>query len=151
MIGRFFRAVYEWMARLGLVMKDDDPLEVRDPDRQWGPPAGSLVISAKAKGRRLSVVLKNTGTEEIRAEIPAWLFFYQLDISGSPPLSTFGEQTLDPGRSQRRTDLILQPGKPIEAEIPVDTLYDLGSAPHRVKVSCDLAGVTVVSNEVTIG
>lgn len=150
MIGRFFRAVYHWMALSGLAMKDDEPLETRDPDRQWGARSGNLMLSAKANGRRLSVVLKNAGTEEIRAVLPQWLFFFELDIEGSPPLTTFGKQALDPARSVLRTELILTPGKPIETEIPVDSLYDLGPSPRRVTASCQVAGVKVVSNQVTL-
>ena|ERR1700733_1651297 len=151
MIGRFFRGIYHWMALSGLAMKDDEPLEVRDPDRQWGPEAGGLVLSAKAKGQRLSVVIKNVGAQEIRETIPEWIFFYHLDISGAPPLTTFGKQALDPTRSMRRTELVLTPAKAIEAEIPVDALHQLGQTPHRVTASCEIAGVKLVSNEVTIG
>jgi hypothetical protein len=151
MIGRLFRSIYHWMALSGLMMKDDDPLEVRDPDREWGQQSGGLVLSAKAKGKRLSVVIKNVGAQEIRETIPEWLFFYHLDISGDPPLNTFGKHALDPQRSTRRTELVLTQAKAIEAEIPVDSLYDLGNVPHRVKASCELAGTRLVSNEVTIG
>jgi hypothetical protein len=136
-------------------MKDDEPLEVRDPDRQWGPPAvdgpGGLMLSAKAKGRRLSVVIRNAGTREVRETIAEWIFFYHLDISGNPPLTSFGKQALAPGRASRRTDLVLTPGKAIEAEIPVDALYELGQVPHRVTASCEMAGAKLVSNEVTLG
>jgi len=150
MIRRIFAGIYHWMAMCGLVMKDDDPIEVRDPDREWGPPSDGLLLSAKAKGRRLSVVLKNSGMEEIRANIPGWLFFYRLDISPTPPLTNFGKQALDPQRDHRRTAIVLTPGKAIEAEIPIDSLYDLGSAGHRVTVSCEIAGRTLFSNQVVI-
>ena len=150
MIGRIFRSIYHWMALSGLAMKDDEPLEVRDPDRQWGPPAAGLMLSAKAKGKRLSVVIKNAGSEEIRERIPGWLFFYHLEISGNPPLTNFGKQALDPKRNDRLTDLVLTPGKAIEAEIPVDSLYNLGHQKHRVTVGCEIAGRTLTSNEVSL-
>ena len=150
MIGGFFRGLYDWMARLGLAMKDDEPLEVRDPDRQWGPQSGGLMLSAKARGQRLSMVIRNAGTEEIRHNIPAWLFFYRLNISGDPPLTSFGKQALDPRRNDRSTDLVLTPGNSIETEIPVDSLYELGETSHRVTASCEIAGTALVSNEVTI-
>lgn len=150
MIRRFFRGLYHWMALLGLAMKDDASLEERDPDRQWGLPSDGLMLSAKARGLRLSVVLKNAGTREIREKVPPWLFFYHLDISGSPPLTNFGKQALDPHRNDRQTDLVLTPGDAIEAEIPVDSLYDLGTGPHRFTVSCTIAGTRLVSNEVTL-
>jgi len=150
MIGAFFKAVYHWMALLGLAMKDDEPIEKRDPDRQWGPQTDGLMLSAKAKGQRLSVVIKNAGAREIREKIPGWLFFYQLTISGSPPCTNFGKQALDPKRAERQTDLVLTPQKSIEAEIPVDSLYALGRNSHRVTASCVIAGTRLVSNEVTI-
>ena len=34
MIGGFFKALYHWMALLGLAMKDDEPIEKRDPWRR---------------------------------------------------------------------------------------------------------------------
>jgi hypothetical protein len=150
MIGRLFRSIYHWMALSGLAMKNDESLEERDPDRAWGPSSGGLMLSAKAKGQRLSVVIKNAGTKEIRETITEWLFFYRLDISGAPPLSSFGKHALDPQRSSRRTDLVLNPGQAIEAEIPVDSLYELGHTAHRVKASCEIAGIGLVSNEVTL-
>ena len=150
MIGRLFRSIYHWMALSGLMMKDDDPIEVRDPDREWGPQAGGLMLSAKARGKRLSMVIKNAGTQEIRETIPEWIFFYKLDISPAPALTTFGKHALDPARSKRPADLVLTPGKAIEAEIPVDALYQLGSGSCRVKASCELAGIKLVSNEVTL-
>jgi hypothetical protein len=150
MIRRFFSSVYHWMALCGLVMKDDEPVETRDPDRQWGPASDGLMLSAKPKGQRLSVVLKNSGTEEIRANIPNWLFFYQLDISPPPPLNNFGKQALDPKRNDRRNEIILPSGKAIETELPVDSLYNLDRARYRIRVSCEMAGRRLVSNEVAL-
>ncbi len=151
MIGRLFRSIYHWMALSGLMMKDDDPLEVRDPDRQWGPQSNGLMLSAKAKGKRLSVVIKNAGTQEIRETIPEWLFFYKLEITPMPAQTTFGKHALDPARSSRPVELVLTPNKAIESEIPVDSLYQLGQGAYRVKASCEIAGTRLVSNEVTIG
>ena len=150
MIGRLFRSIYHWMALSGLAMKNDESLEERDPDREWGPRSGDLMLSAKARGKRLSVVIKNAGNLEIRETIPDWLFFYHLEISGAPSLSAFGQHALDPKRIGKRTELILTPAKAIEAEIPVDSLYNLGPGAHRIHASCDLAGSHLVSNEVTI-
>ena len=151
MMRRFFAWVYNWMALCGLAMKDDEPLEVRDPNREWGPVSDGLLLSAKAKGQRLSVVIKNSRTEELRANIPGWLFFYRLEIFPAPPLTNFGKQALDPKRNDRRTEIVLTRSKPIEAELPVDSLYDLGSRNHRVTVTCEIAGRKLISNEVTIG
>ena len=150
MIGRLFRGIYHWMALSGLMMKDDEPIEKRDPNREWGPPVGGLLLSAKAKGRRISIVIKNAGTQHVRQQIPEWLFFYQLEISPAPPLTNFGKQALNPLRTSRPADLALTPGKAIEAEIPVDSLYQLGSGSYRVRASCDIAGLKLVSNEVVL-
>jgi hypothetical protein len=151
MIGRLLRGIYHWMALMGLAMKDDEPLETRDPDRQWGPQVRGLMLSAKARGDRLSVVIKNAGTQEIRENLPEWIFFYHLDISGTPPLTTFGKHALEPSRAlSRRTELVLTPGKAIEAEIPVDSLYEL-KGPCRVTAWCEIAGAKLRSNEVTLG
>jgi hypothetical protein len=150
MIGRLFRSIYHWMAMSGLLMKDDEPIEKRDPNREWGPPVDGLQLSAKAKGRRLSMVIKNAGSREIREKIPEWLFFYELDLSPQPPLSTFGKHALDPTRVSRPADLVLTPRKAIESEIPVESLYQLGPGPYRVKAACTIAGMRLVSNEVVL-
>jgi hypothetical protein len=150
MIRRIFAGIYHWMALCGLAMKDDEPIEVRDPDREWGPAADGLMLSAKARGRRVSVVLKNSGME-IRANIPGWLFFYHLDIAPAPPLTNFGKQALDPKREGRRTEIVLTRGKAIEAELPIDSLYDLGGGRYRITAWCEIAGRKLVSNEVTVG
>jgi hypothetical protein len=150
MIRKLFGTIYRWMAISGLVMKDDEPLEVRDPDRQWGPSVDGLMLSAKARGQRLSVVLKNSGTEEIRANIPGWLFFYRLDIAPPAPLNNFGKQVLDPKRNDRHTEIVLTPEKAIEAELTIDSLYDLRGGSHRITVSCEIAGRTLFSNPVTL-
>lgn len=151
MILRFFAWVYHWMAMCGLIMKDDEPLEVRDPNREWGPSVDGLQLSAKAKDQRLSVVIRNNGAEEVRANIPGWLFFYRLDIAPAPRLTNFGKHALDAKRDDRRTEIVLTPGKAIEAEVPVDSLYDLGRGTYRITASCEIAGKKLVSNEVTVG
>jgi hypothetical protein len=151
MIGRLFKSIYHWMAISGLIMKDDEPIEKRDPNREWGPAMDGLRLSAKARGRRLSMVIQNAGSREIREKIPEWLFFYKLDIEPEPPLSTFGKHALDPNRSSRPADLVLTPSKAIEAEIPVESLYQLGPVTYRVKASCVIAGIRLESNEVVIG
>jgi len=150
MIGRMFRGIYHWMALSGLLMKDDEPIEKRDPNREWGPPSGGLLLSAKAKGRRLSMVIKNQGAQEIRETIPEWVFFYKLQMKPQPPLSTFGKHALDPARKSRPAGLVLNPAKAIEAEIPVESLYQLGSGKYRVCATCDVAGRHLVSNEVIL-
>jgi hypothetical protein len=151
MIRRFFAWVYHWLAMCGLVMKDDEPLEVRDPNREWGPSVDGLQLSAKAKGQRLSVVIRSSGAEEVRANVPGWLFFYHLDITPAPALTNFGKQALDARRNDRRTEIVLTPGKAIEAELPVDSLYDLSGGRYRVSVWCEIDGRKLVSNDVIIG
>jgi hypothetical protein len=150
MIRKVFGTIYRWLAICGLVMKDDEPLDVRDPDRKWGPAVDGLMLSAKARGQRLSVVLKDAGSEEIRANIPGWLFFYHLDISPAAPLTNFGKQALDPKRNDRRTDIVLTPGNAIEAELTLDSLYDLRGPIRQITVSCEIAGRTLYSNPVTL-
>lgn len=151
MIGRLFKGIYHWMAISGLLMKDDEPIEKRDPNREWGPQTDGLMLSAKAKGRRLSMVIKNTGTREVRETIPEWLFFYKLRISPEPPLSTFGKHAMNPSRKSRPADLVLNPAKAIEAEIPVESIYQLGPGKYKVQASCDIAGIHLESNEVLLG
>jgi hypothetical protein len=65
-------------------------------------------------------------------------------------LTNFGKQALDPKRNDRRTEVVLTPGKALEAEVTVDSLYDLRGVSHRITVSCEIAGRTLVSNPVTL-
>ena len=148
MIGRFFAGIYRWLAISGLIMKDDEPLEVRDPNREWGPSVDGLQLSAKANGERLSVVIRNTGTDEIRAKTPGWLFFYRLEITPAAKLTRFGKHALDPARNDRNTEIVLTAGKPIEAELPIDSLYEISNGTYRIVASCEVAGRKLQSNAV---
>lgn len=136
---------------MGFLVKDDESIEKRDPDRQWGPASKGFLLSAKAREDKLSVVLKNTSAEVLQTTIPGWLFFFKLKITPAPPMTTFGERALAAQRDTSSTDLVLRPGKSIESELPVGMLYDLrGKGPYKVIVSCEIGGVSVVSNEVTL-
>lgn len=158
MIRRFLQGIMRWAALMGFLVKDDESIETRDPDRQWGPAAGGFLLSAKARvpeatgDAKLSIVLKNAGTEVVQTAIPSWLFFYKLALNPMPRMTAFGERALAAQRDTSYTDLVLRPGKSIESELPVGMLYDLRSnGPFQVTVSCEIAGVTVTSNEVTLG
>jgi hypothetical protein len=142
-----------WMALIGLNIREDPGIEERDPNREWGPVAYGLRLSAKARESSLSLVLKNVDTKPLRTSIPTWLFFYRLAITGpggNPPLlSTFGERALSPTQNNRTMDLALVPGQATETDIPVLSLYQLEpGAVYRLQAECTIGGVVVLSNSV---
>ena len=53
-------------------------------------------------------------------------------------------------RNDRRTEIVLTPGNTIEAELTIDSLYDLRGASRQITVSCEIAGRTLFSNPVTL-
>ena len=149
MIQRFLK----WMALIGLNIREVPGIEERDPNREWGPVAYGLRLSAKARESSLSLVLKNVDTKLLRTSIPTWLFFYRLAIAGPdgkpPRLSTFGERALSPTQNNRTTDLALVPGQATETDIPVPALYQLETgATYRLQAECTIGGIVVSSNPV---
>ena len=127
--------------------------------RVWGKPVEGFAISvAPVHDESVSVLIKNTTSQEKKVTIPAWLNFLQIDLTtpdGAPvPLKPYGKQFLQSTQNREPVDREFPPGKYMAIEIPIGALYDLkrpGS--YRLALSCPVPGQSsarVVSNVVTL-
>ena len=151
------------MAKMGLSVRDDPPKVVDLNIRSWGEPAAGLVLSVYDIPRedsealpRISVVIRNIGTERMALSVPGWLFFYIVDVrlpDGSPvALSPFGRELLKPERRTNNLAISLDSGGFLETEIPIGSLYNLRAlGQYAVSVHClPVEGVTLRSNMIII-
>lgn len=158
-----FENFYNFLANLGLVLRDDPPKVVDLSGRAFGAVAGGLALSIREIPRHdpdeqvlLSVIIKNAGPERKAFVIPGWLFFYNIEAAGedgsAAPLTFYGNQLLKAKKPTERIELSLGPNEARETDLPLGALYSMrrGSI-YRVRVSCRPAdGEPVISNEITI-
>jgi hypothetical protein len=90
-----FRRFVTFLAKMGLIVRDDSPRVIDMTGREWGEPADGLALSIR-EGKKddpgqlpvLSVVMRNAGPERKALTIPGWLFFYsvwpRVDEAGTP-------------------------------------------------------------------
>jgi hypothetical protein len=161
------RAFFDFMAKMGLSVRDDPPKIVDLTTRSWGEPASGLVLSVCEIPRedrealpRISVVIRNIGQERKTLTVPGWLFFYQIEVrlpDGSlAPLSPFGRELLNPARRTEDLAIVLGQGGFHETEIPIGSLFNLRArGRYGVSVRCvpdfGKEEVTLRSNMITIG
>jgi len=151
------------MAKMGLSVRDGPPKVVDLTIRSWGEQAAGLVLSVHDIPRedadalpRISVVIRNTGSERKTFTVPGWLFFYDVEVrlaDGSvAPVSPFGRELLKPERRTERLEIALAPGEFQEAEIPIGSIFNLRArGRYTVKAWCHpFEGVTLVSNTIEI-
>jgi hypothetical protein len=143
------RRALDFLAKMGLTVRDD-PKRVIDPaERAWGEPAEGFALSIKAMPEGLSVVLRNVGTEPRTLVAPGWLAFYKIEIEAPP--TPFGRALTKPGRQTERITATLAPGEMTETLVPVASLFAVqAEAGYRTRVSCVLpGGETAYSNTIT--
>ena len=161
-----FDGFMDFMARLGLSMRDD-PVRVIDlAARTWGTTvdwaAVSIELIEQSDSEALpsvSAVLRNSGKVPVDLVVPGWLFFFSATVvgpDGPVDLGPFGEQLLRPERRTERIEVHLQPGTGTEARIPIGQLFGLRAVAsrrerYRVSVTCELPGGALVrSNEISV-
>lgn len=162
-IARSFERFYNFLANLGLVLRDDPPKVIDVAGREWGPAAGGLAVSIReiAKEDRgqpavLSVVIRNEGPEPKDLVVPGWLFFYEAQVAGpdgsAVPLSPYGSRFLKAERNSERLEVSLGSGEARETDLPLGTLYGMQSGiSYRVRVQCRLKdGAMATSNEIAV-
>ncbi|MGA2714292.1 MAG: hypothetical protein ABSG41_14385 [Bryobacteraceae bacterium] len=148
---------YNFLANMGLVLRDDPPKVIDMTGRQWGQTVNGLALSIREIPKEdprqqtvLSVVIRNEGPEPRTFAVPGWLFFYEVHLG--VPLTAYGSQLLKPERKTERIEVTLAPGKARETDLPAGILYDMrASGDYRVTVSCRLPdGTVVTSNEIVV-
>jgi hypothetical protein len=146
---------YNFLANMGLVLRDDPPKVIDMTGREWGQPVDGLALSLREIPKEdpqqqtvLSVVIRNEGPEPKTFIVPGWLFFYELQLDA--PLTAYGSQLLKPERKTERMEVTLAPGQAKETDLPAGVLYDMRASGHYgIKVSCRLPdGAVLTSNEI---
>ena len=152
-----FARIYNFLANMGLVLRDDPPRVIEMTGRQWGQPVNGLALSVREIPREdprqqtvLSVVIRNEGPEPKTFTVPGWLFFYELQLDAPP--TAYGSQLLKPERKTERMEVTLAPGQAKETDLPAGVLYDMRtSGDYRIKVLCRLPdGAVLTSNEIVV-
>jgi len=159
----FVRGALDWFARLGLTVRDDAPKTVDIGGREWGEPIGGFALSIQqirkedpAQLPAISAAVRNVSSERTRFEIPGWLMFYSVQITGpdgqSAGLTAFGRELLKPERHQHGIVVDLASGQAVETDIPMGSIYDMRAAgEYRVRISGKLpTGEVALSNEIAL-
>ena len=151
-----FTSFHNFMANLGLVIRDDPPKVIDMTGRVWGEPVDGLVLSIRELPREeerqvagISVVMKNEGSEAKTMRVPQGIFFYKVE---GLELSPYGRQFMNSQQKNKTLEVKLGAGEATDTDLPLDTLYSLRAAGnYKVRVSCELpGGALLLSNEITI-
>ena len=151
-----FTRFYNFLANMGLVIRDDPPRVIDLTGREWGAATNGLALSIRELPREdprqvtgISVVMKNVGTEAKRVVMSSGPFFYRIH---GLDLTPFGQQFFKSRQQGQQTSVTLGPGDPSETDLPLSTMYDLRRlGEHRVYVTAALPdGAELRSNEITI-
>ncbi len=162
-IAKSFESFYNFLANLGLVLRDDPPKVIDMTGRGWGAAVAGYTLSIREMPREdptqkavLSVVIRNDAPERTTLVVPGWLFFYEAritDRNGSDvPLSAYGTQFLKAERKTEKLEVSLGSGEARETDLPLGILYAMRKGEsYRVRVSCRPAdGAVLTSNEITV-
>jgi hypothetical protein len=151
-----FVRFFNFLANMGLVIRDDPPKAIDVKGREWGEATDGLVLSIRELVREeprqvagISVVMKNDGATVKTLQVPEWVHFYE--IEGLEP-TAYGRQFLKPGREGKNMVVTMKPGDAVETDLPLGTIYNLRAAgEYRVRVSCRVEEDRVLrSNEIVI-
>jgi hypothetical protein len=151
-----FIRFYNFLAKMGLVLRDDPPKVIDMTGREWGEVVDGLALSIRELERDdsgdvagISVVMKNQGTNTRTFAIPPWIFFCRIE---GLELTPYGRQLMSPDRKGKDIEVTLGPGAAIETDLPLGTIYKLSATgKHNLQVSCELPGQTILrSNGLTI-
>jgi hypothetical protein len=155
-----FTRFYNFLAKMGLVIRDDPPKVIDMTGREWGDPVDGLTLSIRELQREdptqvagISVVMKydmkNGGAKLRTLTVPPWIFFYEIE---GLELTPYGRQLMSPDRKSNNVDVTLRPGDAIETDLPIATVYTMrATGDYKVQVSCKLPdGKILRSNELTI-
>jgi hypothetical protein len=157
------RKLLDFLAKMGLSMRDDPPKVVDLSIHQFGETKDGLALSIRQIPRddpdalpSVSVVIRNVGQETRKFVVPGWLAFYNFDVrtpDGSPALLTpFGRALNKPEHRNERINVSLAPGALNETEVPLGSIFRLRPGEkYVVRASSEpTEGVTLQSNEITI-
>ncbi|MDP9169375.1 MAG: hypothetical protein M3N54_02045 [Acidobacteriota bacterium] len=112
--------------------------------RDWSPAVDDFVLSVspvpgdRSEAGAISIALRNIGDAAVTLDLPAWLFFYHIEISGAS-LTPYGKALLAEERNTERQTVLLEPASSTETHIPISALFAMHApGPHQITVSCQL-------------
>jgi|HubBroStandDraft_5_1064220.scaffolds.fasta_scaffold298873_2 hypothetical protein len=150
-----FLRFYNFLANMGLVLRDDPPRVIDMTGRQWGELVDGLALSVRELKRDdpghvagISVVINNAGTDSKTLDVPPWIFYYEIE---GLELTPYGRQSMNQDR-KANIEVTLRPGDAIETDLPIATIYKIRAAgDYKVQVSCRLPDGSVLrSNEIIV-
>jgi hypothetical protein len=160
--GKFTR-FFNFMANMGLVIRDDPPKVIDMTGREWGETVEGLALSIREIRKQdpgelatISVVMRNNGPQPRKFTMPGWLFFYEMEVVAADGsrvgLTPYGSRLMKQERAAENIQFALGPGEATETDLPLATLYDLRArGSYRVRVSCRAPeGGLLASNEIVV-
>src|SRR5580698_2887621 len=139
-----FTRFYNFLANMGLVLRDDPPKVIDMTGREWGEAVDGLTLSVRELKRDqprqvagISVVMKNAGTDAKTLDVPPWIYYYEIE---GLELTPYGRQSMNQERGEKNI------------EVTIATIYKLRVAgDYKVQVSCRLPDARVLrSNEIVV-
>ncbi|MEP6714911.1 MAG: hypothetical protein ABJC09_05015 [Terriglobia bacterium] len=147
MVINSIRRFLDFLAKMGLSVRDDPPKVLDVASRRWSAPVDGFALSAEPVPSddpeavpAISVALRNVGATIARLEIPLWLAFYRIEVSGAAP-TAYGRALLKSQQQSGRQSITLMPGAAVETHLPVGALYAVRrGAPAEVWIHCEPQG-----------
>lgn len=159
------KSVVDFLAKLGLTIRDDPPKVIDFAARQWGEAKNGWALSVETTPGKdpgdlpsLSIVIRNVGARPQKLSVPVskndrtWIQFYTVDLreaNGTEvPMAPFGKTALDPARRTELFEAELAPGAGNETMIPLGSFFNLrGKSNLQVTAKATVAtGVNLISN-----
>ncbi len=159
------KKVVDFLAKLGLTIRDDPPKVIDFNARQWGETKNGWALSVETLPGKdpgdlpsLSIVIRNVAAGPQKLSVPVskndrtWIQFYTVELreaNGTDlPLAPFGKTALDPSRRAELFEAELAPGACNETVIPLGSFFNLRGKSHlKVTAKATVAsGAELVSN-----
>lgn len=160
------KGVVDFLAKLGLTIRDDPPKVIDCAARQWGESRNGWALSVETiLGKdpgdlpSLSIVIRNVGTKPQRLSVPVskndrtWIQFYAVDlrdVNGTEvPMAPFGKTALDPARRTELFEAELAPGAWNETMLPLGSFFNVRGNNNNLRATASATvapGVTLQSN-----
>jgi len=140
---------------MGLIVRDDPPKVIVLEGREWGEEVNGFVLSALAEPATISVILRNVSHERRELQAPEFANWFVLHVraeDGSAAVPTpFGRELLRSGSAKAPRPLTLAPGEPVEAQIPIESIFRLQrNATYQVSVSCKVDEQTQMASNTVV-
>jgi hypothetical protein len=156
----------DFMAKMGLAVRDDPPKVIDFAARQWGPPANGWTLSVKAipaaesgDSPSLSIVIRNVGPQTQTLTIAVskndrtWIHFYTVELQEANgravPLAAFGRTALDPARRAELFEAELAPGAWNETVLPLGSFFNVRGNNNNLRAAASATlspGLALQSN-----